>query len=230
MLRTIDPRLLVVALAMVLAAGLGVALRPTERIADTALRVDLAAMIPVRFGDWQVDPTIVPISVSPDVQAKLDQIYNQTLARTYVNSQGRRIMLSIAYGGDQRGESTQVHRPEFCYTSQGFNVARSAVARMATRFGSLSVRRLVAVQGRRTEPITYWITVGDRATLPGVGRKLTQLAYGLTGKVPDGMLVRVSSIDTDDSRAYGIQDGFVQDLLSAVEPEGRLRLIGEYQD
>lgn len=219
-------RMHIAALAMLLAAGLAVVMKPTQRIADAAPRIDLESMIPARFGDWRIDPTIVPITVAPDVQAKLDKIYNQTLSRTYVNGSGQRIMLSIAYGGDQSGESTQVHRPEFCYTSQGFNVVRSAVAEMATRFGSLSVRRLVAVQGRRNEPITYWITVGDRATLPGIGRKLSQLTYGLTGKVPDGMLVRVSSIEADAGRAYALQESFVQDLLASVDPATRVRLVG----
>ena len=138
-------------------------------------------------------------------------------------------MLSIAYGADQLGESMQVHRPEFCYTSQGFQITKSAVGNLATSAGVVSVRRLIAQAGSRTEPITYWITIGEQAALPGIGRKLAQLRYGLTGKVPDGMLIRVSSIGIDEQNQYALQDGFVRDLLEALSPDKRITLLGGRQ-
>ena len=224
---TFSVRSLAIGFAMVMAAGAALALRPTVKLADEQ-RFDLEAAIPKQFGAWKIDPSVVPISVSPDVQAKLDKIYNQTLARTYVNAAGQRVMLSIAYGGDQSSEQSQVHRPEYCYASQGFQLRGSQVARLVTEYGQISVRRLLAVQGNRKEPITYWITVGDQATLPGFGRKLTQIAYGLTGKVPDGMLVRVSSIAADTAQAYEIQDAFLNDMLHAASPQARLKLAGRF--
>jgi EpsI family protein len=227
--KMISARVLLVALSMLVASGLAVAMKPTERIADRQARIDLETAIPLEFADWKVDRSIVPVQVSADVQARLDKIYSQTLARTYVNEKGERIMLSIAYGGDQSGEATQVHRPEFCYGSQGFQILRSELSAIATRFGDLQARRLVAVQGHRNEPITYWITVGEDQTLPGIGRKLSQLKYGLVGEVPDGMLVRVSSISADRVIAYQIQDKFVEQLLGAVNADTRVRLAGRFE-
>jgi hypothetical protein len=55
--------------------------------------------------------------------------------------------------------------------------------------------------------------------------KLAQMKYGLTGKVPDGMLFRVSSIGEEES-AYPIQEEFVRTLLKALSTENRKRLIG----
>jgi EpsI family protein len=221
-------RYLVIGIVMLGAAGLAPAMKPTQKYSDLVGVVNLEAMIPKQFGDWTVDSSLVPLQVSPDVQAMLDKIYAQLVSRTYVNSAGDRVMLSIAYGTDQGGEATQVHRPEFCYTAQGFQLLKNAVDDMATRYGSLGVRRLVAVSGPRHEPITYWITIGDTAALPGLRRKLTQLRYGLTGTVPDGMLVRVSSIDRDDAHAYKVQDGFVNGLLSAMSEKDRTRLVGAF--
>ena len=60
--------------------------------------------------------------VNPEAEAALAKIYTQTLARTYVNAAGERILLSVAYGDDQRGEATQAHRPEMCYTAQGLAI------------------------------------------------------------------------------------------------------------
>lgn len=217
-----------IGLAMVVSSALAVKLKPSQRLADQHPPISLQQAVPERFGDWHIDPTIAPIEPSPDVQAKLDAIYSQTLSRTYVNSRGEFIMLSIAYGADQSGDGSQVHRPEFCYTAQGFQITLNRIGNLLTQYGNLPVRHLLAIQGQRTEPITYWITIGDKATLPGISRKFSQIAYGLTGKVPDGMLVRVSSIDTDTEHAYRLQERFIQDMLADMSPDNRLRVAGRF--
>lgn len=217
-----------IALLMVSSAALAVALKPHERLVEELPSLSLEEAIPKRFGDWRIDPTVMPLDPSPDVQARLDSLYSQLLGRTYVNSQGDRIMLSIAYGADQSGDGSQVHRPEFCYTAQGFQVMANNVGSLLTQYGTLPVRRLLAVQGRRNEPITYWITVGDRATLPGLSRKVEQLSYGLTGKIPDGMLVRVSSISNRNESAYQMQEKFIRDMLKSMDSKDRLRVAGKF--
>jgi len=216
------------ALLMVSSAALAVALKPSQRLVEELPPLSLEEAIPKSFGDWRIDDSIVPIDPSPDVQASLNAIYSQLLGRTYVNSHGERIMLSIAYGADQSGDGSQVHRPEFCYTAQGFQVMANNVGSLLTQYGTLPVRRLLAVQGRRNEPITYWVTVGDKATLPGIERKMSQLAYGLTGKIPDGMLVRVSSISAQNELAYGLQEKFIRDMLQNMDSKDRLRVAGRF--
>lgn len=218
---------LIIGLCMFAAGGVALALKPTTKIADAGPAIDLETLIPKKFGEWRLDETIVPIMVSPDVQAKLDQIYGQTLTRTYINNSGRRVMLSIAYGANQGSDDFQVHRPEYCYAAQGFQVKKGVEDTLKYGSGSLPIKRLEAIQGPRNEPITYWITIGEKATLPGLGRKLTQLSYGLTGKIPDGMLIRVSSISPNADQEYQLQDRFVNEMLDAVEPAQRVRLTGE---
>jgi EpsI family protein len=225
-MRFVSVRMIIIGAAMLGAAGLAVAMKPTDKLAAKGPRVDLERMIPKQFGGWRVDPTLIPVLPSPDLQARLNEIYDQTLARTYVNGSGERVMLSIAYGGDQGSDKTQVHRPEYCYAAQGFQIGSSVPGELASHFGQIPVRRLFAVSGARKEPITYWITIGDKATLPGLTRKLIQLRYGLTGQVPDGMLVRVSSIGPDQGTEYRLQDQFLNDMLSAVEAGDRVRLTG----
>ena len=213
---------------MMTSAALAVALKPSERMAEERPPIALEKIVPRQFGDWRIDDTVIPVSVSADVQERLDEIYSQTLSRTYANDQGQRVMLSIAYGADQSGDGNQVHRPEFCYTAQGFQLLSSSVGQLVTKYGVLPVRRLLAVQGPRNEPITYWITIGDKATLPGLQRKINQLRYGLTGVVPDGMLVRVSSINPDTDSAYELQAAFVRDLLASMDPQARARAAGKF--
>lgn len=217
---------LVVGLLMFAAAGMALALKPTEKVADAGPKVDLETLIPRQFGDWKIDETIVPLIADPETQAKLDKIYNQTLTRTYVNSRNERIMLSIAYGGDQ-SDAMSVHKPEVCYPAQGFQILKNEDGIFSTGDGGIPVRRLVAAQGQRIEPITYWTTVGDTVAIKeGIQWKLNQIKYGLTGKIPDGLLFRISSIQADDAKAYQIQDAFARDLLKSMSPSGRQRIVG----
>ncbi len=217
---------LIVGLLMFAAAGMALALRPTERMADVDRTVDLETMIPKQFGDWRMENTIAPIILNPVQKAVIEKIYNQTLSRTYVNSRNERIMLSIAYGGDQ-SDSMAVHKPEVCYPAQGFEILKKKDGRFSTGFGEIPVRRLVAAQGRRVEPITYWTTVGNTVAIKeGLQWKLSQIKYGLTGKIPDGLLFRISSIQADEGAAYGAQDDFSRALLGALTPEGKQRIIG----
>lgn len=212
---------------MLLAAYLALVLRPTHRIADDGPKVNLETMIPKEFGDWQEDKTIIPVQVSPDVKQQLDKLYSQILSRTYVNSSGERVMLSMSYGGNQGSDEMQVHRPEYCYVAQGFELKKVSEEFLTVPPGKIAVRRLEATQGARVEPITYWITIGDKATLPGISRKIAQLRYGLTGNVPDGMLVRVSSLSSDRNEAYQLQNIFINELLNAVTPTAKVKLTGK---
>lgn len=217
---------LVIGVCMFAAAGMALALKPTEKIADAGPKVDLETLIPKQFGDWKIDETIVPLIADPETQAKLDKIYNQTLTRTYVNSRGERIMLSIAYGGDQ-SDSMALHKPEVCYPAQGFQILKNQSGVFSSGEGEIPVKRLVAKQGSRVEPITYWTTIGDTVAIKGLAWKLQQVKFGLTGKIPDGLLFRVSSIGADDAQAYRTQDEFARSLLQVLTPDGRKRIIGQ---
>jgi len=96
-LRTMAPRFALPGLSMLAAAGLAIAITPTSKIADQGPKTDLETMIPRQFGEWKMDETIVPLLADPKQTALLNKIYNQTLSRTYINTAGQRIMLSIAY-------------------------------------------------------------------------------------------------------------------------------------
>jgi EpsI family protein len=119
-----------------------------------------------------------------------------------------------------------VHKPEICYPAQGFQILKNRMGTLSTGSGVIPVKRLVAIQGQRIEPITYWTTIGDSVAVNGLKWKLDQLKYGLTGKIPDGLLFRISTIQADDKAAYQIQTGFVQELIRALSPAAKQRIIG----
>lgn len=215
----------VLAVAMVGASLAGFAARPDRKLSASAPQFKLEQVVPQRFGDWREVKLGAAQVVNPQTQQLLDQIYSQLLSRTYVNSQGYVIMLSLAYGDDQRG-SLQAHMPEVCYPAQGFSLDGNQLGEVKTSSGSISARRLLTSLGARKEPVTYWFSLGETRVESRMQRRLQEIRLGLTGQVPDGLLFRVSSIDDNPARAFQAQDQFVNDLLASVGEKERQRLAG----
>ncbi len=211
--------------ALMFAASIGaIVAQPKAKLSELAQAVSLEDMIPRQFGDWrEALPGHVQM-VDPQQKVLLDRSYSQVLSRTYVNHQGYRIMLSLAYSDDQRDR--EAHLPEVCYPAQGFLIQENEAGLLTTTLGDIPVRRLFATMGARQEPLTYWFAVGGKAVPGKLQKKLVHLRYALSGRVPDGMLFRVSSIDADQARAYRTQDQFIDQLLHGVSPADRARLSG----
>ena len=215
-----------IALALMLAAFAGAhAWRPTTHLTQSRPKVELEALFPKVFGDWSLDTRMPVQMVSPDMQEMLNKLYGQTLSRTYVNGRGDRVMLSVAYGGDQ-SDATRTHRPEVCYPAQGFEVTASRDDKLNLGGAALRVRHLVARNGGRVEPITFWIAVGDKVVLSGTEQKLAQLSYSSRGIIPDGMLVRVSTIDPNPEAAFTVHQQFVTQLSRAMVSAQRAQVFG----
>ncbi len=224
-MKTSSPRNLLIGLCMLIAAGLALALTPRHKIADQVSQIRLEAMIPKQFGEWKLDETVAPAMFSPDVQAEIDKIYNQLLDRTYVNNKGERVMLMIAYGGNQN-YSMQVHRPEVCYPSLGFQIGELSKDVIDAGGTQLPVMKLVANMGPRIEPITYWVMIGNSAVRGNLEQHLARVKYGLTGEVPSGILIRVSTISANESQSYRTEENFVRDMLGAMSAQDRKALTG----
>jgi EpsI family protein len=207
----------ILAILMCCASVAGIAARPSAKAPSVARGVSLESTVPKSFGEWTELRERSSEVVNPQIKEQLDRLYSQLVTRTYVNKEGYRIMLSIAYGADQRG-GLQAHRPEVCYPGQGFNIAKIEDGSLGTSFGDIEVRRLLTSQGARNEPVTYWLTVGDQ--------RIAEMRLALTGQIPDGLLFRISSIDADPARAFVAHQKFAADMMASVPVDVRKQLSG----
>ncbi|MDR2092034.1 MAG: EpsI family protein [Azoarcus sp.] len=187
--------------------------------------IDLENLIPHRFGEWHVDETTVLGIINPQLKEKLTRIYSQSLSRTYVNHEGRRIMLSIAYGADQSIEN-RIHRPEVCYPAQGFLLLSQEKTVISRGALNIPAMRLITEAGNRHEPLTYWIRFGDAVIRGSLEQSLARIRYGLQGSIPDGLLFRVSEVNQDTQQSFMLQDKFIISLLDNLTPEAKKTVIG----
>lgn len=218
-------RAAVVSVMMLAVAVASVVAVPTAKLADTRQAFDLEKAVPLSFGDWQLDRSSVPLPPSPDQQAVLDQIYDQILSRTYVNAKGERMMLSITYGSRQN-QQLRAHRQEVCYSAQGFKITQLERLTLAVAGSQVPLTRMLATQSTRSEPVTYWFTIGDSVVLSYLDRELHQLRFALSGYVPDGYLFRVSNISKDAGASFAAHLVFADELMKNIDVELKRRLVG----
>jgi EpsI family protein len=220
-------RAVIASVLMACAAAAGQAMVPTKRMALLRGPFKLADIVPSNFAGWQVDTRSAGGIVNPQTEALLNKLYSQMLDRIYVDAQGRRVMLSIAYGADQADDDVQLHYPEVCYPAQGFRVSSSKIHDISLPQGDIRVRRLeTQFADSRFEPVTYWTIIGDQQSLGGWDRKISEIRHGLHGEIVDGLLFRVSTIDRNSQEAFEVQDTFVRDIVAAMTPQARRQLAG----
>lgn len=219
-------RTFVLALGMVAASWVAFVYTPKPLYAaNYKPEVTLAQLMPKQFGDWQSDDLMAEAIISPDMKASLARYYTDTLSRTYTNSRGDRVMLSLAFGADQ-GRAMQVHKPEVCYVGQGFKIGAAEGVHLSAMGKDIPAMRLVATLGPRIEPLTYWIRSGDDVVRGWLEQNMARVKYGLQGYLPDGLLFRVSTVGSDVDAGYASQARFVQEFIPALSPQARAMVLG----
>mgnify|MGYP001273119669 CR=1 FL=1 len=217
-------RAFVILSAMLLAAVAAILLKPSQNIEGQYGQVDLETLIPKQFGDWNaVSSNLVQTSLSIRREGEATAVnpYDDILMRTYENSEGRQMMLALAWGKTQRQE-VKVHRPEKCYTAQGFKV-QGLIPTVFNNIKGASTpvigKRMIALGGHRKEAVSYWIRLGDIFPSTGLETRMKIFNDGLRGKLNDGILVRASTVinqESEASEAYREQEKFLGELVNNV--------------
>jgi EpsI family protein len=201
--------------------------RPTRLLADVSPRAALAEELPKEFKRWRKLPARVAVVSDPTRQAVLNYLYSETLAANYVDANDRLAMLSIAYGKDQ-SDGHDVHKPDLCYPAQGFRVIdeRDLLLPLDERRG-IVVRYMTTQNGERVEPLIFWTTVGDFQYRNKLEKKLIGIRYSAANLIPDGMVLRVSTLERDPEVALAVLTDFVQDWYEAMPEQRRSRYFGD---
>ncbi len=212
-------------------AGMGLAavggaqvLRPRKRLVllrDTTIE----ETVPTKFGGWESQSA--SDLVGPEQAGRLARtLYSEIVTRVYREpATGAGVMFLAAYG-DTQSDLLQLHRPESCYPAVGFTIAMAKSIDLGLPGGAeLPARRIIATLEDRTESIVYWARMGETLPQTGEQQRTARLENAMKGFVPDGILVRCSTVG-DPAEAFKTVDRFVIAMLEAIPKNRRAALVG----
>ncbi|MFT3735908.1 MAG: EpsI family protein [Rhodocyclaceae bacterium] len=225
--RSFATRGLTVAIFLVALALIGLVLTPRTLWYAHIGKPDYEQLTPKTFGDWVLLDDGRSAIIDPVREASLIGVYSQVVSRTYLHRPtGRRIMLSLAYG-DEQSYSKLLHRPESCYSSQGFRIETFSPAVLSvgqTRVGGFHMR---ATLGPRIEQVSYFIRMGDEIVAgTGISMNLVRMHLASQGFIGDGLLFRTSEISSDETASQQLQEVFRADFLAAIKQADRRAFFG----
>ncbi|HWW64859.1 MAG TPA: EpsI family protein [Sphingomonadaceae bacterium] len=208
-----------------LAAASAIAYARTPRVAEMAIHDDeLEKIIPYKIGKWTFQTASGLVLPPPDQLA--EQLYSQQLTRVYATSNMPAVMLLIAYGNSQNG-MLQLHRPEVCYPAGGYTLSDSEVLDVPLhQGGAIPTRRFTAVSATRVEQLLYWTRIGDMLPISWTAQRWAVVENNLAGVIPDGVLVRLSTISMAPEDSNRVLSQFAATMIDSVGPRGRRLLIG----
>ena len=185
---------------------------------------DLSRMIPERVGEFDFD-TISGLILPPS-DALSDRLYDNLVTRSYKRADGTVVMLLLAYNNRQDGV-LQIHRPEICYPAGGFVLTPTAPLAIALPDNrKLPVQAFAARGDNRNEVILYWTRVGTTFPRGWSDQRLAVARANLSGVVPDGILVRISTFARDVEAELPLLSKFMSDLYRRSPPKLRGLMFG----
>lgn len=183
----------------------------------------LADVIPDRLPGWAAQPDyglVLPEATQPG------SAYDQVLGRAFAQPGLGDVMLLIAYGSAQSG-LMKVHRPEVCYTTAGFSVGPLRFPKLVMPNGRVITASIFgAKRDTRYEQVMYWTRVADAFPVSMNAERVATFRSGLRGVVPDGVLVRISSLTRDADEGLHVLSAFAEALVNGVTGPGRRLLTG----
>jgi EpsI family protein len=217
-----DRRQFVFGGALLAAAASTMLLKP-QRIAAPLTPGALDKAVPKTLGPYSF--LTASGLVLPPQDELTEQIYDQVLTRVYTADGLLPIMLLIAYGSAQ-DYTLQAHLPEVCYPSSGYTLTE--VDRLPTRLGSAAgtATFLTAERAGAIEQVLYWTRIGERFPSSMTEQRLAIFGSNLMRALPDGVLVRVSTLAPTRAEALPQLQAFNQLLVRGIGAAGKRLLLG----
>ncbi len=216
-------RKVLLGLGMVAASGTAFARMPTPNRPPIS-NDKFEALIPNVIGPWRfVTESGI---VLPPQDALSDRLYDDLVTRVYADDAGRSVMFLIAYNNKQDGV-LQIHRPEICYPAGGYQLSPTRAVDLPLAGDRVLPANAFLASGRdRDEAVLYWTRVGTAFPRRWSDQRLAVIRANLQGIVPDGLLVRASTLGSEMTTELSVLQSFMTDFIGTASPGLRAVLLG----
>lgn len=188
--------------------------RAFARLSDETL--DRA--IPKRFGPYIADSSADFILPPEDELSK--KLYDKVVMRFYTAPDLLPVMALFAYGSTQN-LTLQLHRPDECYPMQGFEITPLMPVAITGYGHAIPAKLVTASRPGRVEQVLFWSRIGNAFPPDRTQETIEVARENLRGRMPDGMLVRLSTITEDRAMAVAQMRSFSSELFAALPDMGR---------
>lgn len=215
----------VIAGSLALAVTAASELLQPRRMFERLSQYQLDAAIPKRVGAYRFASSSG--LVLPPRDELSQKLYDQVLTRVYRADGLLPIMALFAYGSVQN-LSLELHRPEECYPQQGFTITEPQLLSMELSEATIPASALTARRANGyVEQVLFWSRIGTQFPESRMAQSIVVAKDNFAGRVPDGLLVRLS-VPTPDRQA-GLQAArsFTLELDRALSPRGRKIVFGD---
>ena len=167
--------------------------------------------IPLKIGDWQGKD----ISIGEKTKDILET--DSVLMRTYVNSDGKELLLAIVYYKDSR---VALHLPESCGLGQGSRIIERTKEKIILGGEyDFYANKLLFKSDKKSEVMLYYFETGNIRTSSYKTLRLNMMINKLRSKSNSGALIRFSaSIKDDSNKTTEMLKQFIKEI-SPLLPE-----------
>ncbi|MBL9068876.1 MAG: EpsI family protein [Sphingopyxis sp.] len=195
----------------VLACASGFAFLRQPAIANPAIpEAAFEKWVPDSFGRWSSISQAGVVLPPPD--SLRDRLYDNLVTRVYSASGSPSVMMLLAYNNVQDGV-LQVHRPEVCYPVGGFQLSDTRAVDVEVSGRRIPANFFTATGPDRLEQVQYFTRLGDAFPRTWAEQRLAVIRANLAGDIPDGMMMRVSTLGIGANEAETLLDNFTRAFI-----------------
>lgn len=179
--------------------------------------------VPQSFGRWSSISQSGVVLPPPD--ALRDRLYDNLVTRTYAAAGAPGVMMLLAYNNAQDGV-LQVHRPEVCYPVGGYELSPTRQVDIPVAGRSIPANFFTATGPDRIEQVQYFTRLGDAFPRSWAEQRMAVIRANIAGDIPDGMMMRVSTLGIDADEAETLLDEFSRSFILHSNAQLQHLLLG----
>lgn len=200
-----------------------------------AVPPELERLVNIHPPQWT---PIVTHVTSPAWNSTAEKEYDKVAAQSYLDEYGNKITVVMTWS--RNGIQRAGHIQQLCYTTQGFSISKPRDIEVSFPSRTLSVTVFEASRlGGEVDDVLYWRVTGGKVMenimenkfnnyrLSHRILKIKEVINHLTGKIPDNVMVRISSVRSHKERPSAVPLQYLQEYVPLLSLSDRKLLLGE---